>query len=256
MDHSFVVLAYRDSPFLEGCLRGLADQSRPGRILVSTSTPSSFIERAAAEAGAELRVNPEPGGGIAADWNFGLAQAQTRYATLAHQDDVYAPDFTARCLSLFAREPKGALCFTGYQEIDDNGAAKSSKISKAKHLIERATISRREVLQGRRLLAFLSFGNPLPCSSVTFDTAKLPAFRFSNAWRSNLDWEAWWRLAQAGETFLHVPERLVGRRHNALTATSTLIADGTRRVEDLRMFRKAWPRPVADAIAWAYRAGY
>ncbi|MDB5499302.1 MAG: hypothetical protein JWP28_3333 [Phenylobacterium sp.] len=256
MDHSFVVLAYGDSPFLAGCLRDLADQSRAARILVSTSTPSPFIERAAAEAGAELRVNPEPSGGIAADWNFGLAQAQTRYATLAHQDDTYAPDFTARCLALFAREPQGALCFTGYQEIDDEGAAKSSKISKAKHLIERATIGRREVLRGRRLLAFLSFGNPLPCSSVTFDRTRLPAFRFSSDYRSNLDWEAWWRLAQAGETFLHVPERLVGRRHNALTATSTLIADGTRRVEDLQMFRKAWPRPVADAIAWAYRAGY
>jgi Glycosyl transferase family 2 len=255
MDHSFVVLAYRDSPFLAGCLKGLAEQSLASRILVSTSTPSPFIARAAAEAGAELRVNPQADG-IAPDWNFGLAQAQTRYATLAHQDDTYAPDFTAKSLALFAREPAGSLCFTGYQEIDDEGAPKSSKISRAKHLIELATIGRREVLQGRRLLTFLSFGNPLPCSSVTFDKVKLPDFQFSADYRSNLDWEAWWRLAQAGETFLHVPGRLVGRRHNALTATSSLITEGTRRVEDARMFRKAWPRPVADAIAWAYRAGY
>src|SRR5437879_4208759 len=132
MDHSFVVLAYRDSPFLTGCLKGLAEQSLASRILVSTSTPSPFIARAAAEAGAELRVNPQADG-IAADWNFGLAQAQTRYATLAHQDDTYAPDFTARSLALFAREPAGSLCFTGYQEVGDEGAPKSSKVSRTKH---------------------------------------------------------------------------------------------------------------------------
>src|SRR5258706_2831352 len=176
MDHSFVVLAYRDSPFLPGCLRGLADQSLAGRIVVSTSTPSAYIERAAGEIGAELRINPRSDG-IAADWNFGLAQAETRFATLAHQDDTYAPDFAAKSLALFARRPAGALSFTGYQEIDDAGAPKSSKISKAKHLIERAAIGRRELVKGRRLLAFLSFGNPLPCSSVTFDREKLPAFQ-------------------------------------------------------------------------------
>jgi len=255
MDHSFIVLAHRDSPFLPGCLKALADQNARSRIAVSTSTPSPYIARAARAVCAELWINPRADG-IAADWNFGLAQAKTRFVTLAHQDDTYAPGFAAKSLALFARRPAGALCFTGYQEIDDAGAPKSSKISKVKHLLERVTIGRREQVDGRLLLAFLSFGNPLPCSSVTFDRDKLPDFQFSPDWHSNLDWEAWWRLAKAGETFLHVPERLVGRRHNALTATSGLIADGTRRVEDLRMFRKAWPSPIAEAIAWVYRAGY
>jgi hypothetical protein len=253
--HAFVVPAYGESPFLAGCLASLRAQTVAAPILVATSTPCAFIDQTASTFEVESRINPAREN-IAADWNFALAATAARYVTLAHQDDVYAPDFSAKCLSLFAREPAGSLCFTGYQEIDDLGAPKSSKISKVKHLIEAATIGRREVLKGRRMLAYLSFGNPLPCSSVTFDRAKLPAFRFCADYRSNLDWEAWWRLAQAGETFLHVPERLVGRRHNALTATSSLIADGARRVEDLQMFRRAWPRPVADAIAWAYRAGY
>ena len=255
MEHSFIVLAYGESPFLEGCLRSLAAQTAPSRIALSTSTPSAFLERVAAQAGVETRVNPRREG-IAADWNFALAQAETRYVTLAHQDDIYAPAFTAASLALFAREPQAALCFTGYQEVDDEGRPKSSRISRVKHLIELATIGRREVLKGRALRAFLSFGNPLPCSSVTFDRQNLEPFQFSAEFQSNLDWDAWWRLAQAGKTFLHVPQRLVGRRHNALTATSRLIADGTRRTEDLAMFRKAWPRPLADAIALTYRAGY
>jgi hypothetical protein len=255
MEHSFIVLAYGESPFLAGCLRSLAAQTAPSRVLLSTSTPSPFLEHVAAKAGIETRINPRREG-IAADWNFALGQAETRYVTLAHQDDIYAPEFTASSLALFAREPKAALSFTGYQEVDDEGLPKSSRISRVKHLIEFATIGRREVLKGRALRAFLSFGNPLPCSSVTFDRVNLKQFQFSPEFQSNLDWEAWWRLAQAGETFLHAPDRLVGRRHNALTATSRLIADGTRWTEDLAMFRKAWPRPLADAIALTYRAGY
>ena len=60
----------------------------------------------------------------------------------------------------------------------------------------------------------------------------------------------------AKATVLRVPDRLVGRRHNPLTATSRLIADGTRAREDLIMFRRAWPWPLGDIIAMAYRAGY
>jgi hypothetical protein len=254
-DHTFVVLAYGASPFLADCLASLRAQSQPSHILVSTSTPSDHVTNAAQAVGADVRVNPDRAG-IASDWNFGLAQAPTPFVTLAHQDDVYFPTFTEQTLELFGRHPEAALCFTGYQEIDDFGHPKSSKISKVKHLIEALTVGRREAPGRRRLRAYLSFGNPLPCSSVTFQPGRLTGFTFSADFRSNLDWDAWWRLADAGVGFLHATDRLVGRRHNGLTATSGLIADGTRRAEDVLMLRKAWPRPVAEAIAFAYQAGY
>lgn len=254
-DHAFVVLAYGASPFLPGCLASIGAQTTPSRVLVATSTPSAFISRAARECGGEVVVNPRREG-IAGDWNFGLKSATgTRYVTLAHQDDTYAPDFLGQTLTAFARDD-GVLCFTGYQEIDDDGRPKSSKISRAKHLIEAVTLGGRRVVRGVRLRAFLSFGNPLPCSSVTFDMAALTAFAFCGDYASNLDWDAWWRLMAAGETFLRAPARLVGRRHNPLTATSGLLADGTRRREDLAMLRRAWPRPLGDIVAFAYRAGY
>lgn len=253
-EHSFVVLAYGDCPFLADCLRSLRQQSIASPILVTTSTPSTFIQQAAAEHGAALKINARRLG-IAADWNFALRAASTRYVTLAHQDDTYAPEFVARTLDLFRRDD-GVLCFTGYEEIDDRGRPKSSKVSRVKHLIERMTIGRRERVRGVRLRAFLSFGDPLPCSSVTFDRHRLGAFEFSADYRANLDWDAWLRLLKRGETFLHTSQRLVGRRHNPLTETSRLIANGSRRREDLIMFRRLWPRPFSDAIAWVYRAGY
>jgi glycosyltransferase involved in cell wall biosynthesis len=253
-DHSFVVVAYEASPFLADCIRSLAAQTSPSRILIATSTPCPEIDAVAREHGLRVLVNPERRG-IAGDWNFALCATDARYVTLAHQDDVYAPNFLAETLHLFT-DHEGAICFTGYQEIDDAGAPCSSKISRAKHLIEAATLGRRRVAGGLPLRLFLSFGNPLPCSSVTFDRSQLGGFAFSGDWASNLDWEAWWRLHGEGRVFLHAPERLVGRRHNQLTETSRLIRDGRRQSEDAQMFAKIWPRPLDRAIGSLYAGGY
>jgi glycosyltransferase involved in cell wall biosynthesis len=252
--HAFVVLAYQASPFLADCLGSLAAQTVKSRILVATSTPNDLIAAAAAALGLGVTVNPERQG-IAGDFNFGLRASGARFVTLAHQDDTYAPDFLERSLAEFAAH-EGSLCFTSYVEIDDAGRPMRSKVSFAKHAIEGLTLGDHHVLRGARLRAFLSLGNALPCSSVTYDLARLGDFAFSTDFVSNLDWDAWWRLQVAGHTFLRAPYPLVGRRHNDLTETSRLLRDGTRRTEDLAMFRRAWPSPLAEVIAAAYRAGY
>jgi hypothetical protein len=254
-DHCFVVLAYGDSPFLDGCIKGLKAQTIRTQIVVATSTPSPFIDNVATRYGVEVRVNPKKES-IGADWNFGLSLPPARYVTLAHQDDTYEPRFAERTLRLFEARPEAALCFTAYREIDDSGREKTSKISQVKHLLENSIIGQREAVKGTRLKAFLAFGNPLPCSSVTFNRGRLPNFLFSLDYASNLDWDAWVQLQQQGETFLHAPEPLIGRRHNPLTATSRLIREGIRQKEDLIMFRRIWPAPLGDAIAYLYRASY
>jgi len=250
-----VVMAYGDSPFLGDCLASLRDQTVPGPIVVTTSTPSSYIDATAGRFDAPVIVNPSPTG-IAADFNFALVATSARRTTLAHQDDVYYPRFAERSLALLDRTPDAVACFTGYDEIDDHGAVTASKVSVVKHLLDRVTLGGGAVVRPRRLRAYLSLGNALPCSSVTFDRARLPDFRFSDAYRSNLDWDAWLRLARAGLTLVRAPEALVGRRHNPMTATSRLIRDGVRQREDLAMFRRLWPGPIAEAIAWIYRASY
>src|ERR1700693_3565350 len=97
--HCFVVLAYRDPPFLEGCIEGLVAQTVKTEVVVATSTPSPFIANAAQRFGAGLRVNPQSNG-IGADWNFGLDLTPARYVTLAHQDDAYDPRFVECTLEL------------------------------------------------------------------------------------------------------------------------------------------------------------
>ena len=254
-EHSFVVMAYGDSPFLTGCLESLRDQTARANVVITTSTPSPFIGEIARTFAVPILVNA-CGGGIAADWNFALSATNTRLVTLAHQDDVYFPSFLATTLTLLSESTDAAVCFTGYQEIADDGSPVSSKISRVKHLLERVILGRgREVTPGR-MRAFLSLGNPLPCSAATFDRERSGDFAFAGAYASNLDWDAWLRLLEQGKLFVRTPERLVGRRHNPLTATSRLIRDGVRQREDLIMFRRIWPRPIAEIVAWAYRAGY
>jgi glycosyltransferase involved in cell wall biosynthesis len=248
-------MAYGDSPFLGDCLRSLRAQTRPSEIVIATSTPSLFISQTAVEFGVPLVVNPTSAG-IAADWNYALAATAAEIVTLAHQDDVYRPAFLERSLALMQSSPGAALAFTGYQEIGDDGAPKASRISASKHLLERLTLGAETRPSARRLRAFLMFGNPLPCSSVTFDRERLGDFAFSGDYQSNLDWDAWLRLLDQGAVFVRTPERLVGRRHNPLTATSRLIREGVRQREDLAMFRRLWPAPLAAVIAWLYQAGY
>lgn len=252
-DHRFALMAYGDSPYLEGCLTSLLAQAAPGGIVIATSTPSAHIERIAVSAAVPIKVNPAREG-IAADWNFALASAEARYVTLAHQDDVYYPRFLARSLDLLARG--AAVAFTGYQEIDDAGAPSRSRISVAKHVLERLALGTSERPSAATMRRFLAFGNPLPCSSVSFDREQVGDFAFDARYRSNLDWDAWLRLIDGGAAFARTPERLVGRRHNPLTATASLTRQGVRAAEDAAMFARLWPSPLAELIGLAYKAGY
>ncbi len=253
--HAFVVMAHGESPFLEDCLRSLRCQTRPSRITMTTSTPSAFVRDAARDFACDLIVNPRREG-IAADWNFALRATQARYVTLCHQDDVYFPLFLERSLGRLEQCGDATLCFTGYRQIADDGSPTRSLVSMVTHGLEWATLGNRTRPSPRRIRAFLALGNPLPCSSVTFDRSKLGAFRFCDQFQSNLDWDAWLRLAQRGDGFVRDPLKLVGRRRNSLTATSGLIATGVRRREDLGMFRRLWPTPIAEIVASLYRLGY
>ena len=255
-DYAIVVTAYGESPFLEDCLHSVSRQTLQPPLHITTSTPSPFLDELAQRFSARLHVNPNYKAGIAADWNFGLRASGARFVTLAHQDDTYEPRFCEATMAAFAATPEASLCFTRYQEIDDDGAPKSSKISLVKGLIDTLTLGKAPAVRGRQLRRYLSFGNPLPCSSVTFDLQKLGDFAFGDEMQSNLDWQTWLDFCDAGVVFARAPERLVGRRHNALTETARLIKSGARKAEDLAMFKRLWPAPIAEAIAWAYRAGY
>ena len=76
MIHSFVICAYKESPFLEECIQSLEKQTVKSTIKMVTSTPNEYIADMAKKHNIELIVN-EGQGGIVQDWNFGYKQIRS-----------------------------------------------------------------------------------------------------------------------------------------------------------------------------------
>ena len=97
--HTFVILAYKQSPYLQACVDSILAQTVPSEIIICTSTPNNYIQGIADKHGISVHVNTN-GGSIGKDWNFGMRSAATQYVTLAHQDDIYHADFAEKCIAL------------------------------------------------------------------------------------------------------------------------------------------------------------
>jgi len=250
--HTFAVCAYGESPYLEACLRSLKKQKMPSEILMATSTPNEHIERLARKYGIPLCIREgEPG--ITRDWNFAYAKAQTPYVTLAHQDDVYLPQYTQemyRCLSL-SRDP--LIFFTDYAEIREGKIVRSNTLLRVKRLML-FPLSFRSLWHSRWVRRrILSFGCPILCPSVAFVRDSLPKEVFVHHFYTDEDWEAWERLSRLEGSFVYCDRILACRRIHPDSETSRRMKLGQRIEEDLVMFRKFWPEPIARLIAALYK---
>ena len=45
--HTFVVLAYKESSYLEECIKSVLNQKYPSKVVIATSTPNQYIENIA-----------------------------------------------------------------------------------------------------------------------------------------------------------------------------------------------------------------
>jgi glycosyltransferase involved in cell wall biosynthesis len=255
--HAFVVPAYGESPFLDACLSSLRAQSLPaGEIVIATSTPSPFIAGAAARHGARLAVNAQHVD-IASDWNFALRASAAGLVTLAHQDDVYSPAYLETFAAALDRHPEALIAFCDAAEHTPDGPRPANLNMRVKRRLHQRAFGPRECIDDTKSkLRLLAWGNPVNCPSVMFDRRRLPDFRFDGGFASNLDWEAWTRLAQTPGGFVWVRAPLVSHRVHPGSETTALIADRRRQDEDRRMFARFWPRAAVGPIAWVYRLGY
>ena len=91
-NHTFVICAYKEVPYLEECVKSLLNQTIKSEIIISTSTPNDSIKKLAEKYNIRLAINNEPKGHID-DFCFAYGKAKTKYVTLCHQDDVYYEKF-------------------------------------------------------------------------------------------------------------------------------------------------------------------
>lgn len=254
-NHTFAVCAYGESPFLEECLQSLEAQTRRTDIILCTSTPNAYIEAAAKRHGLPLYVNPVRGGGIAVDWNFAYSRAATPYVTLAHQDDVYEPDYAARMLEGLERYPDTLIGFTAYCEIRQGRKVYAGQYLNLRMKKLLLTPLRFPALQKVRWVRrrCLSLGNPVGCPAVTYVKGKLPEKPFPGRFKCDLDWHTWETISRMKGRFFYIDQPLMAHRiHKGSTSAATIGADRGRRAEDLEMLKMFWPGPVARVINYFY----
>lgn len=169
--HGFVVPAYGRSPYLEACLASLAAQERPSSVMVATSTPFEELEAITERHGARLVVHG-PNAGIGRDWNAALEHADGDWVTVAHQDDTYAPGFSAAVLDAAARHVDALMVFTGYVEMLDGRRRSGGLLAVKRVLLELGFLGRERVRSRLARTNALRFGNAIPCPAVTVHRAR------------------------------------------------------------------------------------
>lgn len=249
--HTFVICAYQESEYLEECIRSLMRQTVKSEILMATSTSNPYIKKVSEKYAIPLYVNTGERG-ITQDWNFAYRQAKTPLVTIAHQDDVYAKNYTELVLEYLKKSRDPLLLFTDYGELRDGVTVLKN------HLLQ----IKRAMLQPLRIPMFwnsifvrrriLSLGDPICCPAVTFCRERLPEEIFTPGFRSDEDWEAWERLSRMKGAFVFIPSVGMLHRIHQDSETSAILGDHARNEEDYQMFRKFWPRPIARFLANLY----
>lgn len=250
-DHTFAVCAYKQSPFLGECIDSLLKQTVLSRVIVCTSTPNDYIKGLCDEYSLPLYVS-HGCSGIARDWNFALKAADCPLVTIAHQDDVYKPEYFESALSYLNRAKRPLLFFSGYSELRGQDECDNNTLLNIKRLMLRPLERQKNsssVFVRRRIL---SLGDPIDCPSITYVLPNLPSPLFKEDYYGSLDWQMLEEVSRLSGDFTYNPAVLMSHRIHAGSETSSLIESHQRSDEDLDMFCKFWPRPIALLISKAY----
>ena len=250
--HTFVVCAYGESPYLEECINSLKENEGSSDICIATHTDNNYIRDIANRFDIPVYINPDtpPEGisAIACDWNFGLSCVKTKYATIAHQDDIYDADYSRRFIEAMDRSDDSVIGFSDYYELhQETGVLTDSNLNLR---IKKFMLMPLRINGGKKIRRFvLSFGDPICCPSVCYNIEyikkyiKIPLFK--DGMESCLDWQAWERLSRLDGEFRYVPYDLMTHRIHEASETTRIIGDRRRVVENYMMYRRFWPKYAA-----------
>lgn len=245
--HTFVVLAYKESPHLEQCIKSVVNQEYPSEVIIATSTPNNFIKKLAKKYNLEIKVNRGETG-IGADFDFAIDVAETELVTIAHQDDIYDPDYSRAMVEAYRRYPESLIIFPDYYELRNGERAEWNTLLKVKHFLLwplRFTSGKTKFMKRMTL----RFGDPICCPAVTINKNKVKTPLFDNEMKNDVDWHAWEVLSRQPGNFTFIDRKLMGHRIHADSATTENIQNHTRTEEDYRILQRFWPKWIARKIA-------
>ncbi len=253
--HTFAVCAYKDSPYLEACIRSLKRQSIPTPVILCTSTPSPYLERIAEKYGLPYFVR-EGESDIQEDWNFACEKADSRLVTIAHQDDCYHKDY-ARTVQRVWQRYKDTSVFNTDCVIMKNGRVQKPGMFLLIKKILRIPLRLRGLACHTGVKrAALVWGNPLICPSCTYNKEQLGTPLFASSYKFALDWDTMWTLAGRPGRFICEEKPLIAYRIHEEATTKAFTRNHRRSSEEFSMYRKIWPRAVAKCLMVFYRKAY
>lgn len=253
VDHSFIIVAYKESPFLESCIGSIFKQTVKSKVTISTSTPSQYLKNISKKYRIPIIEGKEEG--IANDWTFAFNSCETKYLTLAHQDDIYLPLYTESCYKL-SKKQNSLLVFTNYCEIDEKDRVRNLNKNLVIKRLLLAPFYFRESFESsliRKLI--LSFGNPICCPSCFYNKEKIGKFNFKQEMKYVMDWEAWWRLSNMKGVFSYIRQEVVGHRIHSGSQTSLQIVNKNRFREEKEMLESMWPKWLVRVVLSLYVLG-
>lgn len=254
---TFVIPAYKESPYLEEVILSLKSQTIACEILMSTSTPNDFIKNLANKYDIKLFFNPNPKYNMVDDMNFALSCAKNKYCTLAHQDDLYEKEFAEKLLIEAEKYHDNLISFSFYSEKNNDRIITDSKLIKVKKFILKLAFRNNTAIKSKFLKkSILSFGSTIPCPAVMFNRQNINNFKFSDEFKLIYDWEAWYYLAKQAGSFVFVNESLMFHRLHNESATMVGINNYQRILEDKKMFSKIWIFPFDKIFSYLYRLSY
>ena len=250
LNHTFVICAYKESEYLEECIKSVMNQTVKSNVIMATSTPNDYIKGLADKYNIELFVNTGDRG-IGQDWNFGVNNAKTDYVTVAHQDDIYKQAYLEEIVNRLEKGKDFVIAFTDYREIKNGEEIKlTTNLKIKKVLLFPLRFFRKSKFFRRRSL---SLGSAICCPSVTVNKKVTGENPYKTELKCDLDWDTWDKYSTYKEGFLYIPKELMQHRIHEESETSNLIHNNVRLEEDLLMLEKYWPKPIAKFIMKFYK---
>ena len=249
-NHTFIICAYKESPYLEECIKALKAQTIKSDIIISTSTNNELITGLANKYNIAVFEHNQ-GGNIGKDWNYGISIPKTKYFTLTHQDDIYMPDFLATNLAKLNKNNKAVLAFCNYDEID----SKSQLIPRTKNLkIKDLMLQPFKIFSGSRFVRnrVMSFGYPICSPTATYNKNIIGDFKFSETVCGAIDWEAHYRINKIRGSWYYSKKRNMLHRIHSDSETSNAIINNKRTQEETMMFEKYWPKFIVKLLMKFY----
>lgn len=254
-NHTFAVCAYKESPYLEECVKSLMEQTVSTNIIMATSTPCEYISRVAEKYGIPLYVR-EGKSDIRDDWNFAYDKAETDWVTIAHQDDRYNKEYVKEFLETIQKYQNPTAFITDYIPIKNGVIGPRDINSKIRRLLRKPL--KNKTMAGKRFWkrAVLCLGDSICCPAVTYNKALLGKSFFTSELKYNIDWDTFLKLADMEGSMAYIEKPLTYYRVHDGATSKEFIVDNRRELDDRVMFAKFWPKWIVSIIMVFYKKAY